>query len=189
MPEYRAVLERPSNVEVTKEDFTDLLANLSEQTDRWRKSNINLLLDLLPSGSKKGKKRLDPHLLDLCNVFFRCHSCREPISYPRILTHACLNKRRTPDITEDEDDLLLGVFTAVPWTHGRKDITFDTEASDISGMLIKLCGRDPKTLTTHEMDELDSRFECLRCVHSTQGKLVMKWRIAVNFLQSFGIAV
>ncbi|KAJ7827469.1 hypothetical protein B0H14DRAFT_1229127 [Mycena olivaceomarginata] len=68
---------------------------------------------------------------------------------------------------------------AVPWTHGHKDITFDTEASDISGMLIKLCGRDPKTLTTHEMDELDSRFECLRCVHSTQGKLVMKWRIAL----------
>jgi len=46
-------------------------------------------------------------------------------------------------------------------------------------MLIKLSGQDPKTLTTAAMGELDSRFECLRCVHPTQGRLVMKWRIAL----------
>jgi hypothetical protein len=35
---------------------------------------------------------------------------------------------------------------------------------------------NPKTLTTAAMDE---RFECVQCVHLSQRRLVMKWRIAV----------
>jgi len=183
MPEYRAILERPSGtgIAVTKADFADLLTHLSVQTDQWRKSIINILLELLPSSSKKqGNKRMDTHVLDLCTTFFRCHSCREPISYPRILSHACINKRRRPGKAEEEDeDLLLGTFGHVPWIHGQEGIAFDAEASSITATLIKLCGQDPKILTTTAMDELDSRFECLRCAHPTKGSLVMTWRIAL----------
>ncbi|KAF8211878.1 hypothetical protein K438DRAFT_1805505 [Mycena galopus ATCC 62051] len=178
MPEYRAILERSDPPDFNEGDCTDLLAHLSEQTDEWRNSNINLLLELLPSGSTKGKKKLDAHTLDLCTTFFRCHSCREPISYPRILNHACLKKGQEP---EDEEDYLLEIFqkNEAPWIHGHKGIAFDAEASNIMAMLIRLCGQDPKTVTTAAMDELDSRFECPRCVHPTQGRLVMTWRMAL----------
>ncbi|KAJ7221032.1 hypothetical protein B0H12DRAFT_1241294 [Mycena haematopus] len=192
MPEYRAILERASpgmtdedfgakKDSVTEEDFADALAHLFEQTDQWRKSNIDILLELLPSGSKhQGKKRLDTHTLDLCTTFFRCHSCREPISYPRILSHACLKKPRSLEEEETGGDLLEKlILPETPWIHGHKGIAFDDEASNIAGMLIRLCGQDPKTLTTTGMDEVDSRFECQRCVHPTKGILVMSWRIAL----------
>ncbi|KAF8211882.1 hypothetical protein K438DRAFT_1805513 [Mycena galopus ATCC 62051] len=183
MPEYRAILESSHPPGYSKADFMELLAHLSEQTDQWRNSNINILLELLPSGSKKGKKKLETHTLDLCTTFFRCHSCREPISYPRILNHVCLKRGQEPD---DEEDYLLRIFYRydAPWIHGHKGIAFDTEASNITAMLIKLCGQDPKTMTTAAMDELDSRFECPRCVHPTQGRLVMTWRMAVILPQS-----
>ncbi|KAJ6525748.1 hypothetical protein B0H19DRAFT_1042600 [Mycena capillaripes] len=181
MPEYRAILERPSDTEITKDDFADLLPLLPEQAEQWRQSNIKLLLPLLPSASKRhGNKTLDTRPLDLCTTFFRCHSCREPISYPRILSHACLNKLGSQANTDNnEDDVLLQAFRSAPWIHGQKGIVFDTEASNITTMLIKMCGQDPKTLTSAAMDELDSRFECVRCVHPSQGRLVMKWRIAL----------
>ncbi|KAF7363715.1 hypothetical protein MSAN_01029300 [Mycena sanguinolenta] len=184
MPEYRAVLERPATERTTHQDFADALAHLSEQTNQWRKSNIDVLLQLLPSGSKKqGKKRLDTSILDLCTTFFRCHSCREPISYPRILNHACLKNPRILEEPQDEEkereDTLLRTLPEAPWVYGCKGIVFDTEASNIAAMLITLCGQDPETLSTTAMDEVDSRFECLRCVHPTKGKLVMTWRIAL----------
>ncbi|KAJ6520313.1 hypothetical protein C8R45DRAFT_954725 [Mycena sanguinolenta] len=189
MPEYRAILERPAadpeRPEAdppTEEDFADALAHLSEQSDEWRKSNIDTLLGLLPSGSKKqGKKRLDASILDLCTTFFRCHSCREPICYPRILKHACLRNRQSSEETEDDEneDLLVKALSHAPWVHGQEGIAFDTEASNITSMLITLCGQDPKTLTTAAMDNVDSRFECVRCAHPTKGKLVMAWRMAL----------
>ncbi|KAJ7685466.1 hypothetical protein DFH06DRAFT_43974 [Mycena polygramma] len=177
MPEYRAILERPSETDVQKEDFEELLTHLPEQADQWRKSNIQLLLQLLPGSKKQGNKTLDIRPLELCTTFFRCHSCREPISYPRILSHACLNKLGSH--IEEDDDILLQAFRSAPWIYGQKGIVFDTEASSITAMLIKLCGHDPKTLTSAAMDELDLRFECLRCVHPSKGRLVMKWRIAL----------
>ncbi|KAJ7087753.1 hypothetical protein C8R44DRAFT_26521 [Mycena epipterygia] len=175
MPEYRAILEFPSDTIITKKHFVELLANLPGQTDQWRKSNTELLLKLLPK--QKGNKKLDTSRLDLCTTFFRCHSCREPISYPRILSHACLLKG--PEKSEEEVDVLFQACRQAPWVHGQETIVFDTEASDITTMLIKMCGRDPKIMTSSAMDELDSRFECLRCAHPRQGRLVMKWRIAL----------
>ncbi|KAJ6502227.1 hypothetical protein C8R45DRAFT_612876 [Mycena sanguinolenta] len=182
MPEYRAVLERPAADRTVEQDFADALAHLSEQTDQWRQSNIDILLQLLPASSKKqGKKQLDTSILDLCTTFFRCHSCREPISYPRILKHACLrNPRRLEETEEDgKEDTLLRALREAPWVHGCQGIAFDVEASNIAAMLITLCGQDPKTLTTAGMDEVDSRFECVRCAHPSKGKLVMTWRIAL----------
>ncbi|KAJ7775181.1 hypothetical protein B0H16DRAFT_1408474 [Mycena metata] len=187
MPKYRAILERPSEAKVVTADFKKL--DLPRQIDEWRQSNIKLLLQLLPLGSKKqDKKTLDVRPLELCTTFFRCHSCREPISYPRILSHKCLNKFRDngeeekeeEEEEEEEEEIILRAFRAAPWIHGLKGIAFDSEASNIAAMLIKKCGQDPTTLTGAAMDELDARFECVRCVHPREGRLVMKWRIAVH---------
>ncbi|KAJ7709577.1 hypothetical protein B0H17DRAFT_229933 [Mycena rosella] len=178
MPEYRAILESPSDTEITQGHFIELLSHLPEQMDRWHTSNVEILRRLLPSfksGSKQQKP--DTSSLDLCTTFFRCHSCREPISYPRILSHACIFKG--PGNTEEEVDLLSLASHSDSWIHGHKGIAFDTEASNITAMLIKLGGRDPKTLTSGMMDELDARFECSRCPHPRQGRLVMTWKIAL----------
>jgi hypothetical protein len=180
MPEYCAILESPSNQKITTVDFVELLNRLSEHAEKSRKSNMELLLRLLPSMAKqKGNKEADTSSLKLCTTFFRCHSCREPISYPRILSHACLLSG--PRDTEKDVDLISRACPDTPWIHGIKGVVFDTEASSIMNMLVKLCGGDPKTLTSAMMDGLDSRFECLRCHHPRNGRLVMAWRTAVIF--------
>ncbi|KAK7037988.1 hypothetical protein R3P38DRAFT_2903806 [Favolaschia claudopus] len=185
LPEYRAILERPSEDNVTEDDFNDVLLDLPEHVQEWHNSKMNLLLELLPStgSSKKKGKTPDVQLLDLCTTFFRCHSCREPISYPRILTHACLNKHRKSGAIDDEReadrDLLSGIFADAPWMQGYEGVAFDTEGSNITANLVKLCGQDPKICTTAAMDELDPRFECLQCRDTTAGRLVMTWRSAL----------
>ncbi|KAJ7444819.1 hypothetical protein FB451DRAFT_70951 [Mycena latifolia] len=186
MPEYRAILESPSGTKITKDDFAELLTHLSDQTDRWQKSNIEILLRLLPSfkssSKQRGKKGSDAAPLDLCTIFFRCHSCQEPIPYPRILSHACLLNESAKDEeehTEEKGDLLYRACYHLPWIQSQKGIAFDTEASNITTMLVKLCRQDSKTLTSAMMEELEPRFECLRCPHPRQGRLVMQWRIAL----------
>ncbi|KAJ7775178.1 hypothetical protein B0H16DRAFT_1450572 [Mycena metata] len=166
MPEYRALMERPSNIQVTKEDFLNLLAHLPEQMEDSKLENS-------PQRS-----------LELCTTFFRCHTCTEPIAYPRILSHACLNELPPNNDDEEavphEDILLRRVFVHTPWVLGHKGVKFHPEASNITAALVTLCVGDPKTMTTAMMDEIDPRFECVRCFHPKEGRLVMKWRIAAS---------
>lgn len=181
LPQYRTILESPSGMEITAKNFTELLSQLPEQSAQWRKSNKETVLRLLPSALKKtsGKSAVDP--LELCTTFFRCHSCKEPISFPRILSHVCL--LAWPGEVEEED-IFFRSCRQSPWIHGHEGIAFDAEASSIVATLIKMCGQDPKTTTTTEMDNLDPRFECVRCPHPRQGRLVMQWRIAVRFFSN-----
>ncbi|KAJ7085781.1 hypothetical protein B0H15DRAFT_846352 [Mycena belliarum] len=186
MPEYRNILESSPDTLITKHHFVNLLAHLSEQSKRWHISNVQFLISILPplkSTSKpRVKKQLDTSRLELCTTFFRCHSCREPIAYPRILSHACFLEgppKESDEESDAEEDPLYRALTTSPWIHGQKGIEFDTEASQITTMLINLCRKDPKTMTSATMDELDLRLECLRCPHPRHGRLVMTWKIAL----------
>ncbi|KAF9484668.1 hypothetical protein BDN70DRAFT_872185 [Pholiota conissans] len=73
----------------------------------WRDDADRFLLSLVSGGKETvmqaDGEKIDRQPLELATTFFKCHcSCKEPISYPRILMHSCLRSHRIPD--KDDDD-------------------------------------------------------------------------------------
>lgn len=182
------------NTEATKESRLTELSKLENQIQplvvSWQDSANEFLAGLLPSTKRSGKRKLDTSQLKLAAIFFRCHWCTEPISYPRVLVHNCLMKTRSrsngdedsEDETEDEKLLaLVPSWVGMPWNHDKEQVTFDEEAWKCARGVIVACGEDPDTVTASQMDDKDQRVECLQCrTQTASGKrLVMKWRIAI----------
>ncbi|TFK42326.1 hypothetical protein BDQ12DRAFT_676019 [Crucibulum laeve] len=82
---------------------------------------------------------------------------------------------------EDEDILLeiLGSWNPIPWNYQGDQVTLNDVASNSAKAVIIACGEDPNTATPAQMDEIDARIECVRCVHPSRGRLVMTWRMAL----------
>ncbi|KAF9469335.1 hypothetical protein BDZ94DRAFT_374652 [Collybia nuda] len=170
------IFKTPREDSLTKEQFAASLTEFSNIAAEWRTSCVQQLFELLP-------RPFDVSALKLATVFFRCHWCTEPITYPRILKHACLVKRYS-DLDDDDDELQQACSPVLPWNLGGEQISFDDEASSFARDIIKSCGQDPERVTMSEMDVLDPRVECLCCAHPSRGRLVMKWKIAVSVVKS-----
>ena len=183
------------NTEAKKESRVTELSKLEDQIQplvvSWQDSANEFLAGLLPSTKRSGKRKLNTSQLTLAAIFFRCHWCTEPISYPRVLVHNCLMKSRSPSNgdedsgEETEDEKLLALvpsYAGMPWNHDKEQITFDEEAWKCARSVIAACGEDPDTVTASQMDDKDRRVECLQCrtQTATGNRLVMKWRIAVS---------
>jgi hypothetical protein len=182
------------NTEAKKESRVTELSKLEDHVQplvaSWQDSANEFLAGLLPSIKRSGKHKLGTSQLTLAAIFFRCHWCTEPISYPRVLVHNCLTKTRSrsngdEDSGEElEDEKLLALvpsYAGMPWNYD-KEVTFDEEAWKCARSVIVACGEDPVTVTASQMDDKDRRVECLQCRTQTArgNRLVMKWRIAVS---------
>jgi hypothetical protein len=168
-PFYSLVFKSPVDTDLQESNFADLGPELGELCDEWIQSSSELLLRLIP-------RSFAIKHLDLATIFFRCHSCREPISYPRILKHECL----TRNLPGEDDELLQACSNQRPWNYGVEQVVFDEESHACAKEIITVCGQDPRSITMYEMDDLDCRVECLRCAHPSRGRLVMEWKTAVR---------
>ena len=207
---------------IRKEEFKKVEPQLHTLVTSWKRETDHYLAALLPQPSGKGKKKdtcnSKTSPLELATSFFKCDSCTEPISYPRILMHSCLVEDQDEAESEEEDacdreDLEEDVVTdargpRVPrppkkitvntvfptlsdcystgMCAGKEGIAYHEEASNAARYIIMACGQDPMTVTYAEMEEIQTRLECLRCSRATQAKqkaksvrLVMKWLTAV----------
>jgi len=91
-------------------------------------------------------------------------------------------KQITPEIvlTMLSDCHSLGIYA------GMEGIAYNEEACNVARDIITTCGKDPNTVTYHEMEETRTRLECLRCSRAIQteqrtksARLVMKWSTAI----------
>lgn len=106
---FASVIEQ--NAEETSPDNLSLIDKLENRipdlVKAWRDDADRFLLGLLQD--KKDAMRdvdaadINRSPLELAATFFKCYcSCKEPISYPRILMHSCVWSHKIPD--RDEDD-------------------------------------------------------------------------------------
>jgi len=69
------------------------------------------------------------------------------------------------------------------WNEGNDEIFVDEEATNFARRIVRICGEDPDTVTFSRMEELDARFECVRCTAKsktkTRKRLVMNWTTAL----------
>jgi hypothetical protein len=170
-PFHSIIFDFPPEVVVTKDTFTGALDQWPDAAAEWRNSSVQQLFQLL-------HKPFDVSALSLATAFFRCRWCTEPITYPRILKHACLTTNHSK-LDDEEDEFLHTNIWTTPWNHGGEQVSFDEEASTFARQIIKSCGQDPLTITMSDMDILDCRVECVRCAHRSRGRLIMGWKQAV----------
>lgn len=98
--------------------------------------------------------------------------------------HKCLISRKgcggEVNAPYDWRDVIPSGSTLAPWNDGNDQVAFDEEASEIAISLVTLCGEDPNTMTTEQMDNIEARVEYIRGAHNSRGRLVMTWRLAVS---------
>ncbi|TFK25773.1 hypothetical protein FA15DRAFT_703389 [Coprinopsis marcescibilis] len=156
-----AILEALNNYVVTK---------LPETTQRWLDHIDDTLISILKEAAEKENTSEDftvPLTLDLATSYFYCgcskmHSSRVPV-------HEC-----THGTTYGNRERLVDA---------REIMKFDKKASKEASSIVIMVGKDPKTTTIAEMDELDPIFECVNCRRfggPVKGPKMINWRGAVS---------
>jgi hypothetical protein len=191
MDDFKAVIENPNYVEVTKETFKEAMDRLPQLIDDWRvakDAELVCILNKQASGShlKESSPVDNRALLELATTSFRCRICSSTILYPRILVHSCTHSLRLSwRDYDDSHSILCRNIDDEPWNFAGDRVSVDEQGKIAANLVVRSCGLDPSTTSASEMDDLDARFECTVCSNVHLGRLVMGWTAAVCHLTSF----
>jgi hypothetical protein len=178
------IIDTPIATTVTPESFAEAMGELPRLTQQWRATKERELVVLmnpknpLNNTSESVEDKDNLRRLELATTFFEC-SCREPISYPRVLEHFHMSLLKR---VADEDNELAEVFQAVdhqPWNYGGACIAFHSVAHNATRSIVETCGLDPDKATARDMDEGGHMLECMHCSFPV-GRCAMRWRRAVR---------
>ncbi|KAL1748602.1 hypothetical protein HDZ31DRAFT_29052 [Schizophyllum fasciatum] len=168
--------------DVTKSILAPLTRSKLVQLAQECSDELAAYLRSLLGGIPKGKGKHDR--LFLATTYFKCFRCREPMPYPRIAVHHCLRICKAETETDEADtaitisSMLRAMGFGPPFYHGGDQVTFDEEASEHAKVLVRACGKDPKTTTFADMEALDARLECVACKPKKMRE-AMRWRSAL----------
>jgi hypothetical protein len=173
MGKNKSIVEDSAS-EITKESFADFFDLMPELVENWRKEKS---LELLPIISPQLAKSDPAQILGLATTFFKCTNCFQPISYPRILGHACLTKS-PPHIGVPEPYKLCLALGSGPWNYGNYIQSYPAAYTSARAVVVA-CGFDPETATAQELDDANISLECPITNFNGEGRLIMGWRRAV----------
>lgn len=206
MPEVRAIVELPNEIEVTSSTFQPVLeklpdliaqwhANVKTQVGQFMKASYKTALEELARvGDETGVGTdvdtiTDSAFVELATSFLsfsgypwdRDDAMRATLSFQETLVHSAMRGHYSALSQQDPYLRAVGSVTDCrPWT---LDIKCKVSAATIAQMCIlaKLCGLDWRTVTCQEMDQRNDRFVCLCewCKKSCV-KRVMNWRYIVR---------
>ncbi|KZT74586.1 hypothetical protein DAEQUDRAFT_682638 [Daedalea quercina L-15889] len=184
MPEVRDIMSSPEDVKVEESDLTVLQGQMGDMITRWQSRVHDYLRSLLAqaegtNGDGDVPSGVDP--LDLATTMFRCRlcHCNWEVFYPNILHHQCLRGRHT-DLPKSD---VYGTYILgnIDWRSLSRTSKYPYQIqgsvvahtpSEKARELIRLCGKDPKTVTAKEMDAMDVRFV-------QDAGNIMTWRAAM----------
>ncbi|TFK76262.1 hypothetical protein BDN72DRAFT_227118 [Pluteus cervinus] len=174
---------------IEHDHFAEFQTSIPQMCATWRETNDQALAALLPaplpSGSSRGSRNAAANVqhLALATTYFKCGDCREPISYPRILVHACTyNLRHGYRNREDDIALIFEKLKAESWSTTGNRVKFYQDAQIAASVVVSVCEFDPQTTTSAAMDEAQSWLECTGCSvakKSKKPKNVYTWRSAI----------
>jgi len=188
MDEFKAVIkDTPDDVEVSQDAFEHAMGRLPQLITEWRSAKDAELVRIMKAStalapsepqltSQPGSDRMQ---LERATTLFECKQCGTTVSYPRILMHHCTHSYswHNHDV-DDPRSILWEILLDVPWNLGGK-VGVKVQGKVIASQIVQSCGLDPDTASSQEMDELDARFECVKCFSDKSGRYIMGWRMAV----------
>ncbi|TFK34841.1 hypothetical protein BDQ12DRAFT_688937 [Crucibulum laeve] len=178
MDPFRTIIEdTPVDEEVTEENFNIAETELPDLAKDWRHARDAELLSMLHASPSVGSgSALDS--LHLATTLFKCKHVGQPVSYPRILVH----EHATPawDYSDNRPGSLLKSVPRKPWNYGGSLITFDEVAHHYAKTVLQVCGFDPETTTSEDMQRAKPWVECTKCFTAKSGRRVMRWDSAIQ---------
>ncbi|KDQ62605.1 hypothetical protein JAAARDRAFT_465990 [Jaapia argillacea MUCL 33604] len=202
LPMFRDVIDVPTAVELADVELglLDLEPTLPALIDSWETTRAGELLKLIPSDflPKRTKKstRNVVNMLDLAVAIFQCQKCAEIRAYPSVMVHRCQyserssrpdnvprrdhNHKKTSSLANLEyETTAISALRSHFWS--PSSLQWNPWLPKVS-VVVKVCGLDPKSATTGDMDKLDARFNCAICSAGSKGKKieVMDWRTAMD---------
>ena len=204
MPEFREVMCAPDDVEVTKDSFDVVAAQMQKYGKELDKRVHNELLGLVSShvekkakskgvvkdedAAPKEEKQPSAKVLSLATTCFRCNLCQHRgLFYPYVLKHACLRKHPSASQSSDNYGLFAAPEVSKNWVNEQPIkivgvLEVREPCYDVAKAL-KLCGKDAQKVTAKQLDAVpDLRF----AVGETT---VVTWRAMVRCPAVFGIAL
>ncbi|KAI0374176.1 hypothetical protein BV20DRAFT_988540 [Pilatotrama ljubarskyi] len=183
MPQFREIVEAPTDAEVTREDFErlrDTIPNLKTEWYEARKS------EFLAKAREAIKEEDHPSPLSLAVITFDCRICpRTNLSWPTVLAHRC--GREYTLCLDKYERAVAEVCSRKPsgFVWRGTDRTFSLSGRlDLARSVIAACGRDPDTATYEDMERSGARLVCMACPSELMGsyKEAFDWKQAVGCL-------
>ncbi|KAF8186417.1 hypothetical protein BJ912DRAFT_1043145 [Pholiota molesta] len=161
---------------LVKERLSELADHIPALLTTCRAEFDRFLVGLLLGDEKRithvDGKDFDRTPLELATTFFKCHRCIEidPISYPRILMHECLRKRKPthPDALIDEEPPVE--------SYGVPIVTAQRVWNRMSSCHSPSLREDPKAFTAAALKERDVRLSRAGVGCSRH---IMSWNMAI----------
>lgn len=203
MPEVRAIVELPNEVEVTLSMFQPVVNILPDLIARWHADVKTQMGQILKAAYKEAFGELtqttnapdagtdldildDSAMMELATscFAFSCSCCNKKMfSCQDALAHTCFGGVAH---NLDEADLyvraVLDVTLCRPWSSSSQIVCKNSAATIAQVRAVaQLCGLDWRTVTCREMDQCKERFVCL-CEPCTMLEFtrVMDWRYIVS---------
>lgn len=178
-PFKRLIFNTPLTETLVMGNLIPLISEFSPRIAAWKDNRAVFLESLVPT-HKRSQLHSHSNTLQLATTFFQCAWCREAVSYPRILIHRCLyNIHSDTNTIDGEEGDLRYIKRETSWNPENTSVSFYEEASHAANMIVSAIGQQPRAITMKEMDDIDARVECTRCV-TTRSRLVMRWSTAVS---------
>lgn len=137
----------------------------ARQLDTLKKSISDYLKLSLPPDIDPLSLAISQHLC--------CSQCSRTISFPKVLVHHCFS-----DSLPTRENTYECVINYMAAQKGEPTLEYMKPRDEIRDILVA-CGQNPFTVTSVEMDALDTRLECSAC--RREGILdVFTWRGAVS---------
>ncbi|KAI0779425.1 hypothetical protein C8Q74DRAFT_689905 [Fomes fomentarius] len=179
---FRALIEAPTETDVTKQHFLQLVDQLHELRNTWLEQRRAEFEAKVPE--ELVQQGVSP--LSLASVSFNCKSCiRRGLRWPQILSHACARSTSRYFLEDTEQQLrqalavtcrrvgLLPVWLA----DSHKTFTFQPPLEGTIAA-IRACGRDPATASYEEMETCGVRLICRSCPPPHSHYEVFDWKDA-----------
>ncbi|KAH9851976.1 hypothetical protein C2E23DRAFT_216349 [Lenzites betulinus] len=196
MPECRAIIDVPTSVTVTAEDFA---AGIPAVAEKWEENmKKELTAYIRPHLPKIARRNPDP--LTLAIAIFNCEDrCAWAWHWPNILLHGCFyGVDSTMDDSEDDDAYTYAAKvmnfkeptddSPCMYDDKERDFPFRTSALtsksedarravDCMSAIVSACGLNPSKATIEDLERTDAWLWCTHC-KADNGRRVMQWRAA-----------
>ena len=177
MPEVRKLVEVPDGVVVGAESLQAVVPILPALEERWQRERRADLTRMLRDAHVEAQDGAE--LLDLAVAIFQCKDCKRYLHHPHVLMHECatlplLGQTKEFEYVDYFACVVMACGSRAPWAESSYRVA--TKLDRIRE-LVKMCGKDPKTATQKDMDDVGGR---LVYNEPRFGETLMSWRRAVS---------
>lgn len=191
MPEYRALLDVPTDPDAFDEDafraLVDRVPSLKSQWYAQKEEHLARMLEVAMGRVHAGESEDREHarILQLALSVLECKCCDERMEARSALSHRCARQPGLPWSSYpvvDDPDITPGTYmhevrAFCPWVCPWSPECFRVPDLEPLRRVIRTCGKDPNTVTANEMHALDVR---LAVTLADGRRRVMQWEDVVS---------